>query len=99
MSEANEPEVQTMAKNVVRQAPAPVAAVRRSILIVKYCRGRLGGSAWELTVVQRARAAGREVIVIDGDEASKTMRTYYPNGSPGAALVPDGSDVAAFKEL
>jgi len=99
MSDANEAEVQAMARKVSKEVPAAGAPGRRAILIVKYCRGRLGGSAWELTVVQRARAAGREVIVIDGDEVSKTMRTYYPTGSPGAALVPDGSDVAAFKEL
>jgi hypothetical protein len=99
MSDANEAEVQTKARKVTQERPAVRAPARRATLIVKYCRGRLGGSAWELTVVQRARAAGREVIVIDGDEASKTMRTYYPTGSPGAALVRDGRDVAAFKEL
>jgi hypothetical protein len=60
MSDAHETEVQAMARTVTKERPAPVAAVRRAILIVKYCRGRLGGSAWELTVVQRARRlAGR----------------------------------------
>lgn len=70
----------------------------RPALVIKYCRGRLGGSAFILGLVQRARAAGRNVIVIDGDEASKTVREYYPRG-PDAALVPAGTEIADFKQL
>ena len=66
--------------------------------MIKYCRGRLGGSAFILGLVQRARAAGRKVIVIDGDEASKTVRQYYPSG-PDAALVPPGTEITDFKQL
>lgn len=97
MSDANNNAAVETARQVAKEVPA--VAARRPVLIIKYCRGRLGGSALLLAIVQRARAAGRDVIVIDGDEASKTVRTYYPAGSPGAALVPDGADIAAFKDL
>lgn len=72
---------------------------KRPVLIVKYCRGRLGGSALLLAIIQRARWSGREVIAIDGDEASKTLRSYYPAGRPGAATIPPGADAVDFKDL
>jgi len=36
--------------------------------------------------------------VIDGDEASMTVREHYPSG-PDAALVPAGTEIADFKQL
>jgi len=75
-----------------------VQAARRPALVIKYCRGRLGGSAFLLSLIQRARSVGRKVVVIDGDEASRTVREHYPSG-PDAALVPAGTDIADFKQL
>jgi hypothetical protein len=89
----------TKTKSVKEDVAAAMPSVaRRPVLVIKYCRGRLGGSALLLAIAQRAKWSGREVLLIDGDESSKTLRTYYPSG-PNAALVPDGTDAVAFKDL
>lgn len=88
-----------MAKVKLAKEDDMVVAQKQPVLMVKYCRGRLGGSAFLLTVIQRARWQGREVLVIDGDENSKTLRTYYPADRPGGAILADGTDATAFKSL
>jgi len=52
----------------------------------------IGGSAFILSLTRRARAGGRKAVVIDGDEASGTVREHHPSG-PDAALVAAGTEI------
>ena len=49
-------------------------------LLVRFGRGRLGGTTYLDALAQRARLAGREVILVDADQRSPSLSRLYPTG-------------------
>jgi hypothetical protein len=77
--------------------------LRRPIWIERRGRGRLGGSGMILSLIQRARMAGRTVKPLDADYKSQTLSTYYPpkdakgDPNPYGASQPVTTDITGFK--
>lgn len=73
-------------------------------LLVRWGRGRSGGSTGCDVVVQRARYSGRRVKPLDGDLRTRTLSALYPSqdeqGQPieGGASAPKSDDLADIKE-
>lgn len=91
-------------KTVVRGTDAPessepAAAVRRPVLAQRKGRGRLGGSRFLDLLVQRGRAAGRRVKVLDGDLRSRTLAEMYPAFDAKGKPVRDGASAPSSEEL
>ncbi len=61
----------------------------------RFGRGRTGGTTKLDVDIQFARAAGRTVIVGDGDRRNPTLSGIYPPGTVGGALEPPISDETA----
>ena len=53
-------------------------AGRLPVYIMRWGRGRLGGSGLCLQMAQRAWSYGRTVKLRDGDRKSRTLINYYP---------------------
>ncbi len=74
------------------------AAVRRAVagkkLVVRFGRGRLGGTTYLDALAQRAMQAGRAVILVDADVRNPSLSRLYP-----AARVPAGGSPEDFAEL
>jgi hypothetical protein len=74
------------------------AAVRRVAsskkLVVRFGRGRLGGTTYLDALAQRAMQAGREVILVDADVRNPSLSRLYP-----AARVPAGGSPEDFAEM
>lgn len=69
------------------------AGVVRPVLAVGLGRGSAGKSTALAEIVQRGRAAGRDVIVADGDLRSKTLKGLFPD-----ALVPPSEELPDVKD-
>lgn len=67
-------------------------------LATRLGRGRLGGSTISDLIIQRARRAGRSVMVADGDRRNPTLAGLYPPGSPGGASVPASDELGDMKD-
>jgi hypothetical protein len=65
----------------------------RSVLAIRFGRGRTGGTTFLDFLVQRTRRAGRAVVIADGDPNNATLADLYPPGEPGGAIRPRGSDI------
>lgn len=78
--------------------PEAAAAERRPVMAVRLGRGRLGGSTMLDLLVQLARAAGRPVLVGDGDVRNPTLSGFYPPGTDGGATRPQSDSAADVKE-
>ena len=61
----------------------------------RYGRGRTGGTTNLDLIIQLALAAGRPVLVGDGDRRNPTLSGLYPPASEGGALEPPASDETA----
>jgi len=72
--------------------------LRVPVLASRLGRGRVGGSTICDMLVQRARRAGRPVMVADGDRRNPTLAGLYPPGSPGGASVPATDELADVKD-
>jgi len=72
---------------------------RRPVMGIRLGRGRTGGSTFADTLIQRARAAGRKVVIADGDLRNSTLSTLYPPGSEGGTLRPQSDDMVDMKDL
>ena len=72
--------------------------VRLKVLALRLGRGRTGGSTFLDLLVQLARAAGRNVLVCDGDRRNPTLAALYPPGTPGGATQPPSDEVPDGKE-
>jgi len=70
------------------------AAARTSVLAVRHGRGRTGGSTFLDLLIQRARRAGRSVIIGDGDRGNATLANLYPPGDKFGAVQPRSDDIA-----
>ncbi len=68
------------------------------VLATRLGRGRVGGSTVCDMLIQRARRAGRPVMVADGDRRNPTLAGLYPPGSPGGASVPATDELADMKD-
>jgi len=75
-----------------------VSTGSRPILATRLGRGRLGGSTVCDLIIQRARRAGRSVMVADGDRRNPTLAGLYPPGFPGGASVPPTDELADMKD-
>lgn len=80
------------------EAKAVVEEKARRVISVRFGRGRVGGSTGMDLLVQRARHAGRKVLIGDGDLGNPTLAALYPPGSPGGASQPSTAEVADVKE-
>jgi hypothetical protein len=86
------------------EAHPPVQDMRsvepaRPVIVERRCRGRLGGSAFLLSLISRARYQGRRVIPIDGDTKSQTLMRHYPPGTVDGAVVPGAAGPVAFSAV
>ncbi|WP_043339911.1 hypothetical protein [Belnapia moabensis] len=63
-------------------------------LVVRFGRGRLGGTTYLDALAQRAMQAGREVILVDADVRNPSLSKLYPN-----ARVPAGGSPEEFAEM
>ena len=70
---------------------------RAPVLAVRFGRGRTGGTTFLDFLVQRARRAGRAVMIADGDP-KKGLANLYPPDSPGGAIRPRGTDIRDVME-
>ncbi len=68
---------------------------RMPSIAFRFGRGRTGGTTKLDIDIQFARAAGRTVIVGDGDRRNPTLSTLYPTGAEGGALPPPVTDETA----
>ncbi len=68
----------------------------RGVMHVLLGRGRTGKTTWARWAVERARSAGREVIVADGDRNNGTLGSFYPDA--GAPVASDDVTVTAWIE-
>jgi hypothetical protein len=71
---------------------------RKPILAVRFGRGRTGGTTFLDFLVQRARRAGRDLLIGDGDRNNATLSGLYPPGAPGGALQPRTGEIADATE-
>lgn len=62
--------------------------------VIRWGRGRLGGSSKLIYLAQRARSQGRQVLLRDGDLKSSTLYGYYPD----ACTRPPSENIADFKQ-
>jgi hypothetical protein len=63
-------------------------------LLVRFGRGRLGGTTYLDALAQRARLAGREVILVDADLRNPSLSRLYPE-----ARVPTDGSPEDFRRL
>jgi len=73
------------------------ARERAPVLAVRFGRGRTGGTTFLDFLVQRARRAGRAVMIADGDP-KKGLANLYPPDAPGGAIRPRGTDIRDVME-
>ena len=73
--------------------------VLRPVMGIRLGRGRTGGSTFVDMLVQRARTAGRKVVIADGDLRNSTLSGLYPPGTAGGALQPQSDDLVDMKDL
>ncbi len=71
---------------------------RQPVLVVRHGRGRTGGSTFLDFLIQRARRAGRDVIIGDGDKGNPTLASFYPPEEEGGASQPISADIADVTE-
>ncbi len=69
-------------------------STRTPVLVVRHGRGRTGGSTFLDFLIQRARQAGRPVIIGDGDRGNATLAHLYPPTSEGGAVQPKSDEAA-----
>ncbi|VFU17586.1 hypothetical protein [Methylocella tundrae] len=74
------------------------SAERPPVLVVRHGRGRTGGSTFLDFLIQRARRAGREVIIGDGDKGNPTLAAFYPAEEQDGARQPISADIADVSE-
>lgn len=72
--------------------------IRLKVLALRLGRGRTGGSTLLDLLIQLARAAGRNVLVCDGDRRNPTLASLYPPGTPGGATQPPSDEGPDSKE-
>jgi hypothetical protein len=82
----------TMTSTISTASAQPVLGIRMG-------RGRTGESTFLDGLTQRARAAGRRVVIADGDVRNSTLSGLYPPGKPGGALKPASLDMEDMKNL
>lgn len=91
-----------MSKKARPPAEAPEGAgatsVRRPVIAMRHGRGRTGGSTLLDFLVQEARAAGRPVLIGDGDRRNPTLAALYPPGTPGGATQPPTDEIPDVKD-
>ena len=92
----------TMDQHQPTQAPRHQLAIPEAFLkprppsiAFRFGRGRTGGTTKLDIDIQFARAAGRTVIIGDGDRRNPTLSGLYPPGTEGGALLPPVSDETA----
>ena len=100
------PKTKSAKANTMEEKPAPntqevaPAEPERTVVVERRCRGRLGGSAFLLSLaVSRARHHGRRVIPVDGDYKSETLTRHYPPGTADGAVVPKTRDGTGFSAM
>src|ERR1700737_4318892 len=80
-----------------RSLPASIS-VWRPVLLIRFGRGRVGGSTILDMSVQRSRAAGRPVVILDGDLRNGTLSNLYPPGTEGVTMRPKSDDLVDMKD-
>lgn len=68
------------------------------VLVVRHGRGRTGGTTMLNFLIERARLAGRSVLIGDGDRRNATLAGLYPPGTPGGASQPETDETPDVKD-
>jgi hypothetical protein len=89
---------ETTKKGTQPVVPAQTTKERDLVLCMRHGRGRLGGSTLLDLLIQLGRAAGRSVLVGDGDRGNPTLSALYPPGSAGGATRPKSDEVPDVKD-
>ena len=89
---------ETTKKGTQPVAPAQATKERDLVLCMRHGRGRLGGSTLLDLLIQLGRAAGRSVLVGDGDRGNPTLSALYPPASAGGASRPKSDEVPDVKD-
>lgn len=92
------------ARNIMDGPLAPAEALsaipKHAVnLLVRYGRGRTGGSTTLDVIVQRARHQGRRVKPLDGDLRSRTLSLLYPSVDENGRPILDGATAPPTDEL
>ncbi len=72
---------------------------RRRVCVIRYGRGRTGGSTGIDYAVQLCRSEGRPILVADGDLRNPTIAGLYPPGTPGGAVQPPTGEMPDQKDF
>ena len=72
---------------------------RRRVCMIRYGRGRTGGSTVTDYAVQYGRSESRPVLVADGDLRNPTLAALYPPGTPGGAVQPPTGEIPDMKDF
>ena len=75
-----------------------VTETARKVVLVRFGRGRGGGSTYLDVMIQQALVAGRRLIIADGDRRNPTLAGLYPASSPYPATQPASDDPAVVKD-
>jgi hypothetical protein len=71
---------------------------RPPVMVVRHGRGRTGGSTFADYLIQRARHAGRPILIGDGDRRNATLAGLYPPSEKGGASQPDTDETPDVKD-
>ncbi len=85
-----------------RESPAPPGSATlawRPVLVIRLGRGRVGGTTILDLFVQWARAAGRVVLIADGDLRNSTLAGLISPGTDGGALRPPSDELLDMKDF
>ena len=71
---------------------------RPPVMAVRHGRGRTGGSTFADYLIQRARHAGRPILIGDGDRRNATLASLYPPSEKGGASQPETDETPDVKD-
>src|SRR5580658_6450687 len=74
------------------------AASRKPVVAFRFGRGRTGGSTMLDLLIQLARAAGRPVLIGDGDRRNTTLAGLYPPEGRDGARQPATDELPDLKD-
>jgi hypothetical protein len=90
---------ETVRHNETTGVSSRPSADRKPVAAFRFGRGRTGGSTILDLIIQRARAAGRPVLIGDGDRRNPTLASLYPATEEGGARQPQTDELPDQKDF